>query len=54
VIENGIEPLTGLSVPTDQLSTRAEEIQEARTQLIERMQQSTDNSSRAQPLRMYQ
>ena len=54
VIEGGIEPIAGLSVPTEELSTRAEEIQEARTQLIQRMQQATDDSSRAEPLRMYQ
>lgn len=54
VIEAGIEPLAEISVPTDELSTRADEIEEARAQLIERMQQSTDDSSRAQPLQMYQ
>jgi len=54
VIEDGIEPLAGVSVPTDELSTRAEEIEQARAQLIQRMQQSTDDSSRAEPLRMYQ
>jgi len=54
VIEGGIEPIAGLSVPTEELSTRAEEIQEARAQLIQRMQQATDDSSRAEPLRMYQ
>ena len=54
VIESGIEPIAGVSVPTDELSTRADEIEEARAQLIKRMQQSTDDSSRAQPLRMYQ
>ena len=54
VIEQGIEPLAGVSVPTDDLSARADEIEEARQQLIQRMQQATDDSSRAQPLRMYQ
>ena len=54
VIEDGIEPITGVSVPTEELSTRAEEIKAARAQLIQRMQQSTDDSSRAEPLRMYQ
>jgi len=54
VIERGIEPLAGISVPTEDLSSRAEEIEEARQQLIQRMQQATDDSSRAQPLQMYQ
>lgn len=54
VIDGGIEPIAGVSVPTEELSTRAEKIQEARAQLIQRMQQSTDDSSRAEPLRMYQ
>ncbi|ATW87397.1 uncharacterized protein halTADL_0593 [Halohasta litchfieldiae] len=54
VIEQGIEPLADISVPTENLSTRAEEIEEARQQLIQRMQQANDDSSRAQPLRMYQ
>ncbi len=54
VIEGGIEPLAGISVPTEKLSERAEEIQEARAQLIQRVQQSTDDSSRAEPLQMYQ
>lgn len=54
IIERGIEPLAGISVPTDDLSSRAEEIEDARQQLIQRMQQATDDSSRAQPLQMYQ
>jgi len=54
VIEEGIEPIAGISVPTEELSTRAKEIEKARAQLIQRMQQATDDSSRAEPLRMYQ
>ncbi len=54
VIEQGIEPIAGVSVPTEKLSTRADEIEEARAQLIKRMQQSTTDSSRAEPLQMYQ
>ncbi len=54
VIKHGLEPITGISVPTDTLSDRAKEIERARQQLIQRMQQATDESSRAQPLRMYQ
>jgi len=54
VIEQGIEPIAGISVPTEDLSARAEEIEQARQRLIQRMQQATEDSSRAQPLRMYQ
>lgn len=54
VIEQGIEPIADIEVPTEDLSARAEEIEQARQQLIQRMQQATEDSSRAQPLRMYQ
>lgn len=54
VIRNGIEPIADITVPTEDLSNRAAEIESAREQLIQRMQQATDDSSRAQPLRMYQ
>ncbi|WP_253736591.1 proteasome assembly chaperone family protein [Halohasta salina] len=54
VIDGGIEPIADIEVPTEDLSARAEEIEQARQQLIQRMQQATDDSSRAQPLRMYQ
>lgn len=54
VIEQGIEPIADIEVPTEDLSARADEIEQARQQLIQRMQQGTDDSSRAQPLRMYQ
>ena len=54
VIEGGIEPIADIEVPTEDLSARADEIEDARQQLIQRMQQATEDSSRAQPLRMYQ
>jgi uncharacterized protein len=54
VIEDGIEPIADITVSTEDLSTRAAEIEAAREQLIQRMQQANDDSSRAQPLRMYQ
>lgn len=54
VIERGIEPIADIEVSTEDLSVRAEEIEQARQQLIQRMQQATEDSSRAQPLRMYQ
>ena len=54
VIEQGIEPIADIEAPTEDLTARADEIEEARQQLIQRVQQATDDSSRAQPLRMYQ
>ena len=54
VIEDGIAPLADLTVPTDNLTERAARIEQAREQLIRRMQQGSEESSRAQPLRMYQ
>jgi len=54
LIDRGIEPLTGVSVPTEDLIDRAEEIRKAREQLAKRMQTEDEDSTRAQPLRMYQ
>lgn len=54
IIEDGIKPIADITVSTEDLSNRADEIEAAREQLIQRMQQATDDSSRAQPLRMYQ
>jgi uncharacterized protein len=54
LLRDGIEPLTGVSVPVDDLVDHAEEIRTARTRLAERMRESDEASTRAQPLRMYQ
>lgn len=54
VIEGGIEPVTGLDIETSELTDKAAEIEQARKQLLKRMQQATDESSRAEPIRMYQ
>jgi uncharacterized protein len=54
LLEQGVEPLTGVDVSVDTLVDRAEEIREARERLAERMRQEVDESTRAQPLRMYQ
>jgi uncharacterized protein len=54
VIEAGIAAIADLEVPTDNLIQRAERIRGAREQLMRRMQQASEESSRAQPLRMYQ
>lgn len=54
IIKQGIEPVAGIEVNTDNLVEQAEEIQSAREQLAQRMQQADDESSQAQPLRMFQ
>jgi uncharacterized protein len=54
LLSRGIEPLTGISVPTEDLVDRAEEIRQAREELARRMQSEGEESTRAQPLRMYQ
>lgn len=56
LLTGGVGPLTGLSIPTDDLVDRAEEIREAREQLAQRMQgpEEAEASTQAQPLRMYQ
>jgi len=55
LITNGIEPITGVSVNTDELVDRAEEIREQKEKLAQRMQQAgEEESSQAQPMRMFQ
>ncbi|MFB6302612.1 MAG: proteasome assembly chaperone family protein [Haloferacaceae archaeon] len=54
LLSRGVEPLTGVSVPTDDLVDRAEEIRKAREELAKRMQEGDEESTQAQPLRMYQ
>ncbi|WP_276257521.1 proteasome assembly chaperone family protein [Haloglomus litoreum] len=54
IITGGIEPLTGIEVPTDDLVEHAEEIREAREQLAQRMENADDESSQAQPIRGFQ
>jgi uncharacterized protein len=54
VIREGIEPLAGVEVPTDELIEHASEIRQARERLARRMQEAESDSSRAQPLGMYQ
>ncbi len=54
LITAGIQPLTGLEVSVEDLIERAEEIQKSREQLAKRMQEAGDESSKAEPLRMYQ
>lgn len=54
VIKDGIEPLTGIAVETDDLVDRAEEIRSAKERLAKRMQEASDESTQARPLGMYQ
>jgi uncharacterized protein len=54
VIERGIEPIADLNVDTTELSDKAAEIEEARKQLLKRVQQVSEENSRAEPIRMYQ
>ncbi|GGL61997.1 proteasome assembly chaperone family protein [Halocalculus aciditolerans] len=55
LIDNGIEPITDLTVDTDELVESAEEIQEQKQKLAQRMQQAAEEeSSQAQPLRMFE
>ncbi|MFC7203496.1 proteasome assembly chaperone family protein [Haloferax namakaokahaiae] len=54
VIQRGIEPLTGIDVPVDELVNRATEIRQAKEQLAKQVQQADEESTQAQPLRMYQ
>jgi uncharacterized protein len=55
LIDDAIEPLTGVTVPTDNLVERAEDIREQKEQFAKRMQEaSEEESTQAQPLRMFQ
>ncbi|UPV73158.1 proteasome assembly chaperone family protein [Halorussus limi] len=55
LIERGIAPLADVEVDTDDLVDRAEDITEQKEQLAQQMQEAeTDESSQAQPLRMFQ
>ncbi|WP_276300411.1 proteasome assembly chaperone family protein [Halorussus lipolyticus] len=55
LIKHGIGPLTGVEVDSSDLVERAEEISEQKEQLAQRMQEAeSDESSQAQPLRMFQ
>lgn len=54
LIETAIEPITGLAIETDSLLEQAEEIRATRQQLARRMQQAQEESSKAEPVGMYQ
>ncbi|ELY54117.1 hypothetical protein C491_20027 [Natronococcus amylolyticus DSM 10524] len=55
LLEEGIAPIADVSIDIEELVGRAEEIREKREQFARQMQQlSQEESSQAQPLRMYQ
>jgi uncharacterized protein len=54
VLLDAVAPITGVDVDTDALVDRAEEVSEARETLAKQMEQADDESSRAQPVGMFQ
>ncbi|WP_123537437.1 proteasome assembly chaperone family protein [Halosimplex salinum] len=54
VLLDGVGPIAGVDVDTEHLVEQAEEISQARENLAERMQEAQDESSKAQPIGMYQ
>lgn len=54
LIDAGIAPIAGIDVETESLVEQAENIRNARERLAQRMQEAGDESSEAQPLRMFQ
>lgn len=54
LLTEGVEPLAGIDVDTEALVEQADRVAEAREQLAQQMQEAEDESTRAQPLGMYQ
>lgn len=55
LLEDGVAPIADVSIDVGELVNRAEEIREQREQFARQMQElSQDESTQAQPLRMYQ
>jgi uncharacterized protein len=55
LLEDGIDPIAGIEVNTDELVESAEEIREQKEHFAQRMQETEEaESSQAQPLRMFQ
>lgn len=54
LLEAGIEPIADIEVETSSLLERAEEIRKVRKQLARQMQQASEESSRADPVGMFQ
>ncbi|WP_436932381.1 proteasome assembly chaperone family protein [Halosimplex halobium] len=51
---DGVGPIAGVDVDTEHLVEQAEEISQARENLAKRMQEAQEESSKAQPMGMYQ
>jgi len=54
VLLDGLGPIADVEVDTEHLVEQAEEISEARENLAKQMEESDDESSKAQPIGMYQ
>jgi uncharacterized protein len=54
LIVDGIDPIAGIETPTDGLVEQATEIRNAKRQLAEQMRQATEESTQAEPLKMFQ
>jgi len=54
LLTEAIEPIAGVEVDTDRLVEQADRIATARENLAERMEEAQEESTRAQPLGMYQ
>jgi uncharacterized protein len=54
VLTEAVGPVADVTVPTDELVERADEIRQARERLARRMQEAEADSSQARPLGMYQ
>jgi uncharacterized protein len=53
-LKDGIGPLAGIDVATDKLVEQADKVAAARERLAKQMQEAEEESTRAQPLGMYQ
>jgi uncharacterized protein len=53
LIRDGIDPIAGTETPTDTLVEQATEIREAKQAFAEQMQQDAEESSQAEPLKMF-
>ena len=54
LITDGIDPIAGIETPTQGLVDQATEIRNAKRSFAERMREATEESSQAEPLKMYQ
>jgi len=54
LVRDGIDPIAGTETSTDRLVEQATEIRDAKQQLAEQMRRATEESSQAEPLKMFQ